>query len=261
MTSNAIMILGNEMATGFKADRTVLRLTGGDCGDFLQGLVTNDVFAEGLIYAALLSPQGKYLFDFFVLKEGDSWLIDVDAKAAAALAQRLGMYKLRADVTIEASDLAVFQLWDSDLGHADPRNTNLGRRFYGAALPEPLTAGPDWTALRIAHLVPETGIELQSGDGYILEYGFERLHGVDFRKGCYVGQEIVARMKHKTTLRKGLEQVEVVGVVAPGSAIETAEGRAVGTIFSTAGGRGLGQLNFDRAKGPLRANGAVIRRL
>lgn len=249
------------MPSGFKADRTILRLTGADCGDFLQGLVTNDVFAEGLVYTALLSPQGKYLFDFFIVKEGDSWLVDVASGAAAALAQRLGMYKLRADVTIETTDLAAFQLWDTDLGYADPRHTDLGRRHYAAAPPDGLSDGPDWTALRVAHLVPETGIELQSGDGYILEFGFERLHGVDFRKGCYVGQEIVARMKHKTTLRKGLAQVEVEGEVAPGSAIETAEGREVGTVFSVAGRRGLAHLNFDRAKGPLHAGAAVIRRI
>lgn len=246
------------MATGFKADsRTVLELSGADCSGFLQDLVTNDVSRDGLIYAALLTPQGKYLFDFFVFREGDAWFIDVETDRAQALTMRLSMYKLRADVTIAVSELAVFQIWDSDLGFADPRHEALGRRVYARESP-PMDRFDGWDALRVAHVIPQTGIELIADDSYILECGFERLHGVDFKKGCYVGQEVTARMKHKTELRKGLALVSVDGEVEAGTPIE-ADGKAVGTLHSVADGQGIAYLRFDRAKGDMNAGKAVVR--
>ena len=114
-------------------------------------------------------------------------------------------------------------------------------------------------ARRIALGVPETGVELRPDDAYILEMGFERLHGVDFRKGCYVGQEVTARMKHKTELRKGLARVALDGAAAPGTEI-LRDGRAVGTLLTTAGDRALAYLRFDRAEGELTAGGARVRR-
>lgn len=246
------------MTQGIKwTDRTVLCLTGQDCRSFLQDLISNDVAGAegGLIYAALLSPQGKYLFDFFVFAEDDAWFIDVKTDRAAALAQRLGLYKLRADVTITASDRDVAQIWDRDAGFADPRDVTLGRRVYGDA--GPFQSAPDWDALRVAAVIPETGIELIADDTYILEAGFERLSGVDFRKGCYVGQEVTARMKHKTTLRKGLAQVSVSGTATPGTPL-LADGKEAGTLFTIAGALGLAHLRFDRAKIPMQAGSAAV---
>lgn len=246
------------MATGFEAlDRKVLRLSGADCTSFLQGLVTNDVSKPGLIYAALLTPQGKYLFDFFLLADGDAWLLDVDAGAAQALGMRLSMYKLRADVAIEAMELRVFQLWESDLGHADPRHDALGRRLYADRAPE-MVPFEGWKALRVAHCIPQTGIELISDDSYILESGFERLSGVDFKKGCYVGQEVTARMKHKTELRKGLAMVNLEGTAKTGDVIRAGEKEA-GVLRSVAGDRAIAYLRFDRAKGEMTAGDATVR--
>jgi tRNA-modifying protein YgfZ len=238
-------------------DRTVLALTGADREHFLQGLVTNDVRkAEGsLIYAALLTPQGKYIADFFIAGQPDRLLIDVATPLAASLSQRLAMYKLRADAQITPTDLFVSRGSGPAPEGAlpDPRHPALGWRHYGST---DLSDTTDWTALRVAHLIPETGIEL-TPDSYILEAGFERLHGVDFRKGCYVGQEVTARMKHKTELKKGLATVAIAGQVPPGTPIMAGEKEA-GIVFTQSGDRAIAWLRFDRATGPMTAGSARV---
>lgn len=243
-------------------DRSLLALTGSDRVHFLQGLVTNDVpTAPGpLTYAALLTPQGKYLADFFLTARGDAILIDVKSDLAEALMRRLSMYRLRADVAIAPSPLHVLR----GLGAApdgalpDPRHPALGWRLYADQPgPEPEI---DWSAIRVAHCIPETGIELIPEETFILEAGFERLHGVDFRKGCYVGQEVTARMKHKTELRKGLACVSVSGDAAPGDEI-TANGKPVGTLHTRAGERAIAYLRFDRATGKMQAKTATLQML
>ncbi|MAX74002.1 MAG: folate-binding protein YgfZ [Nioella sp.] len=239
------------------ADRTVLRLTGSERGDFLQGLVTNDARPGALVYSALLSPQGKYLADFFLLDRGEDILIDVKGDLAPALAQRLAMYRLRADVRIEETDLEVTRGREDgpEGSHPDPRDAGLGWRAYGIAGARQVT---DWDALRVAHVIPEAGVELIPDDSYILEMGFDRLNGVDHRKGCYVGQEVTARMKHKTELRKGLAQVEIEGTAPVGTEILAGE-KPAGRLFTQSGGKALAYLRFDRAKGALTAGEAAIR--
>ena len=117
---------------------------------------------------------------------------------------------------------------------------------------------PAATALRVARLVPETGVELVPDDSYILELGFERLNGVDFRKGCYVGQEVTARMKHKTELRKGLVTLGIDGQAPVGTPILMPDGREAGTLFTQSGGRAIAQMRFDRMGDGLTAAGARI---
>lgn len=241
--------------------REILRLSGSDTASFLQGLVTNDVdgLKIGLVYAALLTPQGKYIADFFLAADGEDVLLDVAEPLAADLARRLGMYKLRADVQIAPSGLSLHRgTGDAPAGALpDPRHPDMGWRMYSDA-PE-TDDGTDWDALRVAHMIPETGIEL-TGDTYILEAGFEALNGVDFRKGCYVGQEVTARMKHKTTLRKGLARVSIDGSAPVGTEI-TADGKPVGTLYTQSGGKALAYLRFDRAEGDMQAAGARLARL
>jgi folate-binding protein YgfZ len=242
-------------------NRTILRLSGADTRDFLQGLVTNDIrkLDQGLVYAALLTPQGKYIADFFLKADGDDVLLDADATQAPALLQRLSMYKLRADVTLAETGLHLHRgLGDRpDDALPDPRHAALGWRAYRDAPQTDDTT--DWTALYVENLVPSAGRELHP-DTFILEVGFERLNGVDFRKGCYVGQEVTARMKHKTELRKGLAQVHVDGPAEPGAEI-TANGKPAGTLHSRAGDRALAYLRFDRANGDMQAADATVRRL
>ena len=162
-------------------NRTLLRLAGADARDFLQGLVTNDVTQaqHGLVYAALLTPQGKFIVDFFVIEHEGSLLIDVATPFAAQLAQRLNMYRLRADVQIEESPLLVSRATGAAPQGAlpDPRHPALGWRLISDTDQSDDT---DWDALRVAHVIPETGIEL-TPDTYILEAGFERLNGIDFQ--------------------------------------------------------------------------------
>lgn len=243
------------------SDRVAIRIAGDDREAFLHGLVTNDLAApgEGLVYSALLTPQGKYLADFFLLNRGDDILLDVKADIASKLAQRLMMYKLRADVVIEDSGLSVVRgLGEAPEGaFADPRDPSLGWRGYGMEGADPAI---DWDAIRVAACVPETAIELVPEDTYILEAGFERLSGVDHRKGCYVGQEVTARMKHKTELRKGFETVAVQGAAPVGTEIMAGD-RAVGTLYTQAGGQGIAYLRFDRAKGEMHAGDAVVTRV
>ncbi len=243
--------------------RTLLRVTGADARSFLQGLVTNDVdkLDQGAVYAALLTPQGKYLADFFLLPGPDGAVdLDVASSLAPGLKQRLAMYKLRADVQLaEVEGLHLHRglgAVPAD-GWADPRHEGLGWRAWRPDAPEP--GDTDWDALRVALMVPESGIEL-TPDSFILEHNFETLNGVDFRKGCYVGQEVTARMKHKTELRKGLARVAVSGPANTGDEI-TANEKPAGQLLSRAGDQALAYLRFDRATGEMLCGEAVVSRV
>lgn len=242
-------------------DRRVTEVGGAEALTFLQGLVTNDVLrlarGPGLVWTALLTPQGKYLADFFVANTGAGLILDLPEGLADATLRRLAMYRLRAQVTLAPSALRV----QRGLGAApagalpDPRHPALGWRLYAA---DAGTAPAiDWDALRVEHVIPETGAELIPDDSYILEMGFERLHGVDFRKGCYVGQEVTARMKHKTELRKGLVRVRLSGEAAPGTPV-TVDGRDIGRLGTRSGDRALAWLRLDRAEGPMQAGDAAV---
>ncbi|WP_417248092.1 YgfZ/GcvT domain-containing protein [Celeribacter sp.] len=238
--------------------RRILALSGADTRKFLQGIVTNDVgeLDHGAVYTALLTPQGKFLCDFFLIPEGDSVLVDVAEEYADALTKRLTMYKLRADVQVETTDRKVARgLGPTPEGaFADPRHEGLGWRAYDGREGDETI---DWDALRVAYVIPETGIEL-TPDTFILEAGFERLSGVNFKKGCYVGQEVTARMHHKTTLRKGLVQVVIDGSAPVGTPLLTEDGKEAGTLFTQSGGRAIAHLRFDRANGPMTAGDATV---
>jgi len=251
------------MTSAFQAtDRTVLRITGGDRTRFLQDLVTNDIarLSRGPVYAALLTPQGKYLADFFLVEDGDAILMECASDQIAALEHRLQLYMLRADVGIARTDLGVYQgLGAPPSGAwADPRDAALGWRLLSVSAPESDPLVPDdWDALRIRQGVPLAGRDLIAGESYILEMGFDRLNGVDFRKGCYVGQEVTARMRHKTELRKGLVRVKLDGAADPGTEI-VAGSKPAGRLTSVSGRDGLAYLRFDRAVGDLTAGAAKV---
>lgn len=267
--------------------RSCLVMEGTDAREVLQSIVSNDVTGVRpgeLVYAALLTPQGKYLFDFFLGERADGAVrIEVAADRAEALAKRLKMYCLRRDARVTAEPEAeVALVWTAEtrpagLAHPspsaagaeiapDPRAAALGWRIWSEnagralkALGASESGRAEYDARRIAHAVPESGVELVPEESFILEAGFERLSGVDFRKGCYVGQEVTARMKHKTELRKGLVRVLIEGQAAPGTPLVTAEGKPAGTLFSQAGREALAHLRFDRASGPLSAGQAHVR--
>lgn len=236
----------------------ILRLSGRDTEHFLQGLITNDIakLKDGLVYAALLTPQGKYIADFFLSRDGDDVLLDVDDGLADDLIRRLNMYRLRAEVTIAEAGLNLQRGTGPAPAGAlpDPRHPELGWRAYSTAPAS--DDGTDWDAIRVAHCIPASGIEL-TPDTFILETGFDTLNGVDFRKGCYVGQEVTARMRHKTELRKGLRRVEIEGTAEIGTPIMRAE-KPVGTLLTQSGRHALAYLRFDRVGDKMRAGSATI---
>ena len=241
--------------------RAILRVVGEDRVSFLQGLLTQDmkrVAAQGIGYGAILTPQGKLIADFLIIAQPEALLLDTDADVVAEVIQRLTMFKLRAKVQIDRLDMAVTRgIGPAPAGALpDPRDPALGWRLYGQALTQ--GAPVDWDARYIDAMVPRLGLELVPGDSFILELGFERLNGVDFRKGCYVGQEVTARMHHKTELRRALCRVSLSRPVPPGTAVLAEDGREAGAVYSQAGGTGLALLRKDRMAGALAAGAAVV---
>jgi folate-binding protein YgfZ len=265
------------MKAAFLPDRGVVKVSGEDARNFLNGLVTADVtvLQPGLgRFGALLTPQGKITVDFLITEapsgHGGGFLIDCPRVLAQALADKLGFYKLRAKVTVEnlSDSLGVLAAWDGepamkpDLAFADPRNTALGWRIL---VPEELKQkvadliGADlvdsavYEAHRIASGVPRGGLDFMYGDAFPHETNMDRLNGVDFDKGCYVGQEVVSRMQHRGTARTRTVRV-VLEDFSPeaGTAILAGE-KPVGTIGSTSGQNGLALIRVDRAADALQA--------
>ena len=260
--------------SAFLSDRGVLRVAGVDAAVFLQGLLTNDVatLAPGAArFAALLTPQGKVLFDFLVVREESAFLLDCPADQAPALAKRLGFYRLRAKVAIEdaSAQLGVAAIWDgahdAALAHnsfADPRDARLGFRLIAPRAQAAMfgqNALADYEAHRIGLGIPSGGVDFAYGDIFPHDANMDLLHGLDFDKGCYVGQEVVSRMRHRGTLRKRIVRLLLTGAApAPGTPVTDGE-LAVGALGSSAGGVALAQMRIDRldeARGagrPLRA--------
>lgn len=196
----------------FDRNRVVLVIEGEDKIDFLQGLTTNNIDKirdKNLIYTAILSPQGKYLFDFFVFSLGDDQIfIDIHRLRANAIKKFFEFYKLNSNVIVNDKSCKVIlsSRQEECLSFADPRANVLGWRCYDFKEQfEKVSKGFEKFEInRIKNLIPETGIELIPEKSYILELNFEKIHGVDFKKGCFIGQEVTARMKHKGTLKNKL---------------------------------------------------------
>jgi folate-binding protein YgfZ len=187
------------------ADRALLRLSGEDVRGFLQGLLTNDVAGALPVWAGLLTPQGKALFDMIVWADGDDILLDVERDQREAIARRLAMYRLRRAITIVPDDaLAVHWAPDASDRPSDPRLAGLGARWIAP----PSATATGWDAHRLSFGIAEGVADLGSGETLWLEANARELHGVSFTKGCYVGQENTARMHHRDKVRRRL-------VVAP----------------------------------------------
>jgi len=249
--------------TAILTSRGFVRASGPDARAWLQGLVTNDV--EGLgaqeaRFAALLSPQGKILFDFLVIADGDGLLLDCAADQAQALASRLAMYRLRARVDIAdlSASLTAAAIWGAEPpGYAqgrilpDPRSAAFGWRIV--APPGELGALEDdgeaaYEAHRIACGVPRGGVDFDWGDAFPHETNMDRLNGIDFRKGCYVGQEVVSRVEHRGLARRRVARVVLLEGEAPAPGAEIfADDTSAGHMGSSAGRAGLALLRLDRA--------------
>jgi folate-binding protein YgfZ len=269
------------MKAALLPDRGVVKVSGEDARNFLNGLVTTDVteLAPGVgRFGALLTPQGKIIVDFLITEapsgHGGGFLIDCPRALAQGLADKLGFYKLRAKVAVEnlSDSLGVLAAWDGDftlkpdLSYADPRHPALGWRIL---IPEELKQkvadliGADlvdsglYEAHRIASGAPRGGLDFMYGDAFPHETNMDRLHGIDFDKGCYVGQEVVSRMQHRGTARTRTVKVLLDGFAPePGTAILAGD-KQVGTIGSTAGQHGLALIRTDRVTNALEAGLAL----
>jgi tRNA-modifying protein YgfZ len=245
-------------------DRSVVALSGPGARTFLQGLITNDVekIAPGrAVYAALLTPQGKILFDFLITEGDGALLLDCARAGRDALVKRLSMYRLRAKVEIAPRDqLSVLagltgRPAERGITFEDPRLGSLGHRTIGATAEMPTAAlGPEaYLAHRLDLGVPEAG-DFGSDKTFALDAGLDELHAVDFEKGCYVGQELTARMKHRGTARKRLLVVDAGQELAAGVELR-AGGHSIGEVVSVYGRQGFGLVRLDRLE---EAAGAAI---
>lgn len=279
--------------------RGILKVSGEDARKFLQGMITNDitrVAPSRAIYAAFLTPQGKFLADFFIAESGGALLFDCEASRLPELAKRLNLFRVRAKVTLgDASadflcaaligtdavgaaglvpECGAAQEWRSGALYTDPRLAPLGAR---AILPRKdakeslagLGFAPgrpeDYERLRLEQGVPDGSRDLAVEKAILLENGFEALNGVDFEKGCFVGQELTARTKYRGLVKKHLFKVEVDGPLpAPGTPITLGE-REAGEMRTGLDGMGLALLRFERVREaqesgvPLKAGEALLR--
>lgn len=260
----------------------MLRVGGSDALDFLQAIVTNDVmllkYQPGL-FSAMLSAQGKFLCDFFMMWYQDNVLIDMDADMLEDVVKKFKIYRLRSRVDLEdvSADWHAYALWGKHLAQAfvpnealhmlDPRLNALGMRLY---CPSKITYDPgpeaqhcnmaDYHAHRLAHGVPDSRFDAGSRN-FLLELGYDQLHAVSFTKGCYIGQEPTARMYHRDVLRKCLFQVEAADGESPlpasGTPVTVGD-KEVGDMRSSAGAVGLAQLRIEAWHGASEQGSPII---
>jgi folate-binding protein YgfZ len=241
------------------SDRAVIAVSGPEAFAFLQGLVTNDVTILGQhpLYAALLSPQGKILFDFLLFAEGDTLLIDVQKDQRADLAKRLAMYKLRAKVEIAPRDDRIVI---ADEGPDDPRLAALGRRTIVPAGIDTVDCAGAYHEWRFGLGVPEA-TDFGSEKVFAMDGGLDELNAISFTKGCYVGQELTARMKHRGTDRKRLLPVNAPEAELETGAALVSGGIEIGTMMSSYGDAGFALVRLDRlndATEPVLVAGAAV---
>lgn len=264
------MWIGNEATAMHDIDfqagtlpgRAVISVTGPEAGHFLHNLLTADIdhLGEGqAAYAALLTPQGKILFDMIVLKAGEGYLIDCAASQRADLLKRLSMYRLRSKVEIAGRDDLAVGVSPGEIagGYRDPRAPGIGWRSMGAAAGE----AQGYDAARIAAGLADSTADLGSNEIFPHEANLDQLGGVSFRRGCYVGQEVVSRMEHRGLARSRILPVMIEGPVPPKGTDIRAGDKQVGTLLSSSGQSALALIRLDRlaeATVPLLADGARV---
>ena len=261
-------------------DRGVISVTGPDSQEFLQGLISNDitqVSASNAIYAALLTPQGKYLFDFFISEAGGKLLVECEKARITELMKRLRIYKLRADANLAdvSDEYAVFAIWGDGVAKAaglnetagsametgggtlyiDPRLESAGARAalpvknaenHLASIGGTLGSSSDYDLHRLKLGLPDSSRDMVIDKSILLESGFDELNGVDWNKGCYVGQELTARTKYRGLVKKRLVPVTIEGdAPEPGTAILAGEKNA-GEMRSSNGTQGLALLRLEQ---------------
>jgi folate-binding protein YgfZ len=242
--------------------RALIAVSGADWRSFLQGLLTQDVesLTDGEVrFAGLLTPQGRLLYDLFVVGQGDGALLDVTALHREALLQKLTLYRLRAKVNLATSESRVYAAWGHDAPEGwlrDPRLGELGWRAYGAQ--DPTTDAAAYDAYRLSLGVPGPA-DWGSEKTYPIEANFDLLNGIDFRKGCFVGQETTSRMKRRGVIKSRMLPLVFEGAApAPGTEVLAGDLRA-GEVLSGGSGRAMALLRLDRAEaGGLTVDGRPV---
>ena len=261
-------------------DRGVVRISGGDALTLLDGLLTNSLgrrAEQPAIHTGLLAPQGKILFDFYLVAAADGYLVDIERTRIDDFIKRLSFYRLRADVQFEnlSESMSVAVLWPDAtslpggiIAYPDPRNPALGQRLILAAerlgeIPAESATIDAYHEHRITVGVPEAGLDYPVTDTFPHEALYDQLHSIDFKKGCFIGQEVVSRMQHRGTARKRAIRISGDAPLDAGATIEAGEA-TIGVVGSARATSGIAMLRLDRAseaaaKGiPLRADGVTV---
>jgi folate-binding protein YgfZ len=244
-------------------DRAVLELSGADRVTFLQGMVSNDVAAVApgrAVWAALLTPQGKWTADFFILTDGERLLLDCERAQLPGISQRLSRFKLRAAVAFAdlSESVAVMAAWGDDTVYSapgiiaqapDPRLPEAGLRVLTTSLLPTTATREAWDRHRIALGLPDGSRDLEPEKTVLLEAGFDELSGVSWTKGCYLGQELTARTKYRGLVKRRLFPVTLHGATPPPGTPITLDSREVGTLRSTQGEQAMALLRLDALTG------------
>ncbi len=256
-------------------DRVVLSVTGSDRDNFLQSVISNSIAqasSDQALFTCLLTPQGKVLFDFFIyqidaFQSNAAYLLDVNSHSAEALEKQLNIYKLRSDVRIARTDIEVSALWggtsDILVGHGilpDPRSPNMGARLVANPVLELITEPAtlkDYTLHRISNGIAEGPIEIDSNRAFPLEYRFDIFNGIDFQKGCFIGQEVTSRAYRKGNLRKQIFTVRIDGQAEIGDEIKS-DDKIVGEIRACCDNFGLALVRRDSAAKQLTTSAAKL---
>ena len=244
-------------------DRALICVEGDDARSFIQGLVTCDVdtLKTGeLAFGALLSPQGKILFDFFLLASLEGFIVDIDRSMADDLIKKLTFYKLRSKVEIRPLGIKtkIFAIWQDDTGLrnvaanglliTDPRLSRMGMRAYIRDTPTNVRFASleDWHEHRIGLGMPHGGIDFTFGDAFPHDALMDQFDGVNFQKGCFIGQEVVSRMQHRGTARKRILKVSALNPLPASDTDIMVDGKPCGKLASTSGTNGLAVVRLDR---------------
>ena len=230
-----------------RLNRTLLRITGETAKDWLAGLITNTL-NQDMTFAALLTPQGKIIADFFVTETEDGLIIDTPSKFGNDLIKRLTLYKMRAAIQIEdiSEDYDVYALWGEEgkQGHADPRHASLGNRLVSQA---ELTGDGDYNAHRLSLGVVDSEWDFETVTTFPADANMDLMNGVDFKKGCFIGQEVVSRMKRMTIVKKRMRGVILQGSAQAGDKVMAGE-RVIGELLSVHEQMGMAMIRLNRWK-------------
>ncbi len=229
-------------------NRSVVKLTGNDAATFLQSLVTNDIkkaSSEALLYAMLLSPQGRFLHDFFVLAVEGGFVLDCPKYSVQELVAKLNMYKLRQEIKLEIlEDTKVYASDENIGGFIDPRDKKMGYRLITSSEVKTNADYDDYEKLRISNRIPDAEMDFTQNKSFPLEFGANELNAIDYKKGCYVGQEVTARTNYRGVVRKRLYHFCADKFISKDTEISAGDGK-VGVVCGMRKNEGLCLLNIE----------------